>query len=126
MAKNTPTKRIKAQLTNKVQRQYKDKMDSYEERLSNLSYLLRKERERTAILAAKCAQLDTENAELRQTNEQYTEWIERMQDFCNMPEGKRQDAFNAYLEGIKAKSEADEAMARIGRMYGTLTSLFLG
>ena len=119
------TKQVTAQVVNKVQRQYAQKMEGYERRIGNLTEQLMKARQRVSELADKCSQLEHDNDELRQTNIQYAEWVERMQDFCNLPEDERQKAFKTYMDGIKAKSEADEAMARIGRMYGSITSLFM-
>lgn len=124
MAKATK-KKLKAQVTNIVQRQYKDKMDCYENRISLLTEHLQNERKQNAELMQTNYKLQTENLELKQIKDQYEEWVERMQDFCNLPENERQQAFKTYIDGIKAKSEADEAMARIGRMYSSLTSIFM-
>jgi len=123
MSKPT-SKQIKAQAINEVQRQYAQKIKGYEQRLGSLTEQLMKARHRIAELSDTCSQLEDENNELRQTNSQYKDWVERMQDFCNLPEDERQQALKTYLDGIKARSEADEAMACIGRMYSSITSMF--
>ena len=115
MAKETK-KQLKAQIINEVQRSYRNKMESYEERITNLSSFFQKEQEHSRKLSKKCAELEESNNELKEKVAQYEEWVERMQDFCNLPEHDRQYAFKTYLSEIESKAEANEAISRLQRM----------
>ena len=122
MAKETK-KQLKAQIINDVQRSYRNKMESYEERITNLSNLFQKEQEYSRKLGKKCAELEESNNELKEKVAQYEEWVDRMQDFCNLPENERQQAFVTYLDEIRSKTEANEAISRLQRMYSAFTSI---
>jgi len=122
MAKESK-KQIKAQVINEVQRSYQRKIESYEERIKRLSDMFQNEQERNRELRSKCSKLEESNTELTEKVSQYEEWIERMQDFCNLPENERQKAFTTYLDGIKSKTEANEAISRLERMYSAFTSI---
>jgi Mg2+ and Co2+ transporter CorA len=122
MAKETK-KQVKAQVINEVQRSYQRKIESYDERIKRLSELYQKEQERNRELRMKCSELEESNTALTEKVSQYEEWVERMQDFCNLPENERQKAFATYLDGIKSKTEANEAISNLERMYSAFTSL---
>lgn len=122
MAKESK-KQIKAQVINEVQCSYQRKIESYEERIKRLSDMFQNEQERNRELRSKCSKLEESNTELTEKVSQYEEWIERMQDFCNLPENERQKAFTTYLDGIKSKTEANEAISRLERMYSAFTSI---
>ena len=122
MAKETK-KQIKAQVINEVQRSYQRKIESYEERIKRLSDMFQNEQERNRELRSKCSKLEESNTELTEKVSQYEEWIERMQDFCNLPENERQKAFTTYLDGIKSKTEANEAISHLERMYSAFASI---
>lgn len=122
MAKETK-KQIKAQVINELQRSYQRKIDSYEERIKRLSDMFQNEQERNRELRSKCSKLEENNTELTEKVSQYEEWIERMQDFCNLPEHDRQYAFKTYLSEIESKAEANEAISNLERMYSAFTSI---
>ena len=122
MAKETK-KQIKAQIINEVQRSYQRKIESYEERIKRLSDMFQYEQEYNRELRSKCSKLEESNTELAEKVSQYEEWVERMQDFCNLPENERKQAFATYLDEIKSKTEANEAISRLGRMYSAFTSI---
>ena len=122
MAKESK-KQIKAQVINEVQRLYQRKIESYEERIKRLSDMFQNEQERNRELRSKCSKLEENNTELTEKVTQYEEWIERMQDFCNLPENERQKAFTTYLDGIKSKTKANEAISNLERMYSAFTSI---
>lgn len=122
MAKETK-KQLKAQIINEVQRSYRNKMESYENRITNLSNLFQKEQEHSRKLGKKCAELEESNNELKEKVAQYEEWVERMQDFCNLPENERQKAFATYLDEVRSKAAANEAISRLERMCSAFTSI---
>ena len=118
-------KQIKAQLINEVNRMYEHKMEALQKSLDtwrNNAKLNADECHKATVEARK---LERENNELKGKLAQYEEWVERMQDFCNLPEQERHDAFKTYLDGIKAKAEHDQAMASFGNMFSRLSSLFM-
>lgn len=121
MAKQSK-KQIKAQVINEVQRSYQYKIESYEERIKRLSDMFQKEQNANRELRLRCSKLESTNTELSEKVSQYEEWIERMQDFCNLPENERQKAFATYLDGIKSKTEANEAISNLERMYSAFAS----
>lgn len=116
MAKETK-KQIKAQLINEVQRSYQQKMDNYENHISYLSGLFQREQAHVNELREKNKALTDENLKLKNQVEQYQEWVERMQDFCNLPENERQTAFKTYLNEIESKTEANETLNSLGHMF---------
>lgn len=117
-------KQIKAQLINDIRKQYESKLSDLKQ---GCDYWRTKafaaENDRGELIKQKHS-LESENAMLKDRLSQYEEWIERMQDFCNLPEGERKQAFTTYLNSIKAKTEHDKAMASFGSMFSRMTSLF--
>ena len=117
-------KQIKAQLINEVRKQYERKVADIEQNRDYWRTCAIGAQNDNAELIRHKHSLENENAALKDKLAKYEEWVERMQDFCNMPEGERQQAFKTYLDGIKAKTEHDQAMATIGSMFGRMASLF--
>jgi len=68
--------------------------------------------------------LRDENKTLKQKLSQYEEWVERMQEFCNLPEDERKQAFLTYIDGIKSRKERDEAMKGLSSILNHCMSLF--
>lgn len=116
-------KQIKAQLINEVKKQYeckiKDLQDSRDywrkhctEALSEQSKLIKQKQE-----------LENKNLELKDKILQYEEWIERMQDFCNLPESERKSAFKIYIDEIAAKAEHERSMLETISVFNNISSL---
>ena len=65
-------------------------------------------------LSKQVKQLRTENDSLREINSQYEDWINRLQDFCNLPDEEREEAINRY----KLQKSIDKKMSVIANMFG--------
>lgn len=110
-------KQIKAQLTNELQKKYDKRLseamakgEEWKKRYFEANDKLNKK-------CKECKNLEEENEELKQKLDEYKDWIERMQEFCNLPDGEREPAFKEYLDGIKAKKNADESFTAISRLF---------
>ena len=125
MAKETK-KQIKAQVINEVRRKYDEKLVEKDERIVNLNRIVDK-------LSNSCRDKEIENDKLREEMSllkekvrQYEDWIERMQEFCDMPDGERQQAFKTYMNGINEQAKKDEALKHTAEMFNSLTSILFG
>lgn len=117
-------KQIKAQVINEVQRLYKQKFNAYEEKIEHLTSLFDKEQSCNIELRKKVDHLEHENMDLTNKVEQYELWIERMMDFCNLPDNERQTAFKTYLDEIKSKDAANKAFEQVGKFFNSYMSIF--
>ena len=103
-------KKLKAQLTNEIARQFKAKVERLEEINKNLSVQnenLRKEKETLCETIYK----------LTEENEQLKDWVGRMQSFMDMSDEER----NEYFKSLKASKEAAEKFNSIMGFYGHIT-----
>lgn len=96
MAKQTK-KQIKAQLINEVRGQYIGEIGRLKGQIEHLSELFDIERKRNRELREKVARAE----EIEEENRKLREWVDRLQDFCNMP----QDQFKAEMEKMKAEQD---------------------
>jgi DNA repair exonuclease SbcCD ATPase subunit len=118
-------KQIKAQLMNELTCKFERDTENIKERCRRLE-------QRNCELSTDCDTYKKENQNLKEENEnlkaklsQYKEWIDRMQDFCNLPEAERAPAFKTYLDGIEAKAKSDKELAAIGKFYQGIMSMFM-
>lgn len=125
MSRKPTQKQMNAQAVNKAQRAYQQKISDYEERVARLSAELSAERERRRAAEERYRRLSDENGALSEKVAQYDEWLERMQDFCNLPEGERGSAFETYVESVRAKKAADESVARIMEFGTRVAGMFI-
>ena len=117
-------KQIKAQVINEVRNQYDKKLKEKDEAIDlwRKKYLKRESDWRE--ISKKCRELSDENETLKQKLSQYEEWVERMQEFCNLPEDERKQAFKTYLDGIRSQKERDEAMKDLSSILSHSMSIF--
>lgn len=116
-------KQIKAQVVNEVRRQYDQKL---QQKTEVIELWKKKYLEVEAVrrdVSKECRLLREENELLKQKVAQYEEWIERMQEFCNLPEEERKQAFTTYMDGIKSRMERDEEMKAFGSLFGHYMSM---
>ena len=116
-------KQIKAQVINEVRRQYDQKLQQKTEAIDlwRKKYLAAEAELRDT--SKECRSLREENESLKQKVAQYEEWVERMQEFCNLPEEERKQAFTTYMDGIKSRMERDEEMKALGSFFGHYMSM---
>lgn len=92
-------KQIKNQLRNKIAKQYTSRIKNLEERnkqlYSDYKNVLKRAQEAEYKLA-----------EFQDKITQYEDWIERLQEFCNMNEEDR----NVAIEELKKKKQFDSTM----------------
>lgn len=116
-------KQIKAQAINEVRKLYEQKM---EQMIRSIDALQKKCSEAEAScrqIRKDCTRLRDENEELKQKVAQYEEWIDRMQEFCNLPEGERKKSFLTYMDSIKKRIERDDEMKAAGSFFNHYISL---
>lgn len=82
-------KEIEATLRNRIANQYRERTTILENKIEMLADDYNK-------LNAKFVKVQNDLLEAQDKIRQYEEWIERMQDFCNMTEGDRKKAMMEY------------------------------
>lgn len=106
------TKRqIRENIRNKVAKQFG-------ERIKNLNATIKRKDEEIQELYDLYHKAATELSELKAKLDMQEEWIERMQDFCNMSEEDRKE----FIEQQRAKYRLDKNMATIIDMYNHVFS----
>ena len=93
-------KQIEAQVRNKLAKQYNERLE-----LANKG----KAEAWKAFYGAN-QDLKEENERLKEKIEQYENWIERLQEFCNLPEDMRDKAIRKYTEEVKMREELNSFM----------------
>ena len=96
-------KEMKAQLINVLSKQFKTK---YEDKIDRLSKRVDSLSEKNIELEKKVRELSIRNEELEQKNNQYEDWIQRLQDFCNMTDEDRK----REIESLKIRQKTIREM----------------
>lgn len=110
-------KEIKAQLINEISKQFKN---SYENKIESMSKRIAELSTRKNDLEKRVNELSTRNEELEQKVNMYEDWINRLQDFCNLSESDRLE----HIESMKRRDEAGKAMSDIFQAYKPLMDIF--
>lgn len=118
-------KQIKAQVINEVQKQFAKKLTDMETSLNYQKTYVKELEDENKVLRTENGQLKEENQTLKLKVEQYNEWIERLQDFCNLPENERKQAFESYTDSMKAKASKDKSITHLMDMIDHFSSLFI-
>lgn len=116
MAKETK-KQIKAQLINELSRKFDERVKDIKASAKRWQDEYLEIQKSSLDLVKKNKELTDENLELKEKIAQYDEWIERMQDFCNLPEHDRQYAFKTYLSEIESKAEANAVLNNLSHLF---------
>ena len=98
---------IRAELTEKIGKEYQEKIERLTEQKNRLADMLDREEKWRKELVEKYRNYD----ELVEENRKLREWAERMQDFCNMPP----DQLKKELERMKAEQDASDALKMVTR-----------
>lgn len=100
-------KQIEAQVRNKLARQYNQRLE--------LAHKSKTEAWNSFNRVCKDNQdLREENERLKEKVEQYENWIERLQEFCNMPDDTRDKAIQKFVEEVKMQEVFDTITDKIG------------
>lgn len=110
MAKLTPNQ-IRERTRNEVAMQFNEK-------IKNLKALVKSKDEQIARLRDLYHKAAMELSELKAKNNMQEEWIERMQDFCNMTEEDRKE----FIEQQKTKHRLDKNMDAV---MGIFSNVFM-
>jgi predicted nuclease with TOPRIM domain len=111
---------LRAELTKKIGEEYQERIERLTEKNSRLSAMLEQEQNRRKELIEKYRNYD----ELVEENRKLREWVERMQDFCNMPP----DQLKKELERMKAEQDVSDTLKMVTRytqfIFGGGSGLF--
>lgn len=110
-------KQIKARLTNELKKKYDKRLSEATEKIDEWKKRYFEANDKLSKKCKECKNLEAENEELKQKLDEYKDWIERMQEFCNMPDGEREQAFIEYVESVKAKKEANKNFTAISSLF---------
>ena len=106
---------------------------SYKERISNLERSVEYWKDKSYEINSRITKFQSLNEKLVEENEtlkekvrQYEEWIDRLQEFCNMPEDERINA----VEKFKTELETSEAIKNLFNSpfmnyFSSLSSMFI-
>ena len=98
---------LRAELTEKIGKEYQEKIERLTEQKNRLADMLDREQTWRKELIEKYRNYD----ELVEENRKLREWVERMQDFCNMPP----DQLKKELERMKAEQDVSDALKMVTR-----------
>lgn len=105
MAKETPNQ-IRERTRNEVARQFHEKV-------RNLQELVKNKDKQIAELRDLYHKTATELCELKSKRDMQEEWIERLQEYCNMGEEDRKE----FIEQQRTKYRLDRDMASVMDLY---------
>lgn len=106
-------KQIKAQLINEVQKQFRDKIAETEASRDSWRSCAVKTQDENRELKKRIKKLTEENEKMKLERARQDEWIERMQEFCNLPEKQRREAYLSYLDSIKAEKRLSDIISSL-------------
>lgn len=122
MGKTSEKKRLKAQLLNELSKRENEEITRLKNRIDYLEKKNQEYCEKNYNLNKENKSLKDENNSLQEKIRQYEEWIDRMQDFCNLPENEREKAMTDYVVSVQKSKENNEILngllGRMGMYYG--------
>ena len=107
-------KEIKAQLINELSKQFKTK---YEDKITRLGKRVDGLSEKNIELEKKVRELSIRNEELEQKNNQYEDWINRLQEFCNLPDDARDKAIEKFKRSMEDKRVMGETFGMVAQIF---------
>lgn len=110
-------KQIVAQVTNKLNSKFNAEREYQRERYSKLWVAYETE-------VKKRQDLQDENIKLKDKIEQYEDWIHRLQEFCNLPDGEREKAIEAFQAEQKAQHKYAEFVEDLSFFQRALGIMF--
>ena len=117
-------KQIKARITNEVRNQYAHRLEETKAQIDVWKEKYIKSEKEWYEIHDENNKLKEENDSLKQEITQYKEWIERMQDFCNLPEEERMPAFKTYMDEVQSNLHANETFDNIMKMFAPMLSYY--
>lgn len=93
---------------NRIAKQYAQKITLLEKSIEEHSKLRVEALNKVQKTIEDNQKLREENDGLKEKIRVYEEWLDRMQDFCNLPENKRMNAVRQYQSKIKTNEVLEE------------------
>lgn len=110
-------KALEQTIRQKVAHQYNERIDDLKDRLTKISEELRSER-------SKRIELEHENETLKEQLTAQDDWIERMQEFVNMPDDMRKKEFEKMKQDQESSAKFKQFMeSPVIKMYQYLFNL---
>ena len=106
-------KQIVARVTNEVSKRYSQKVKDLTE---NIRFLTTKNSE----LYNNNVKLRAKYSEALEKIQQYEDWINRLQEFCNLPDNERDNAIKLYLQEKKNTETMNGMLSMLGRYMSML------
>ena len=116
-------KQIKAQCINEVRHMFDERIKILENTANVAKHNYKVALGKCHSLQEEVDALKHENAHLKEKVEQQGEWIERMEEFCNMPDDIRQQSFKTYLENLRAETEKNIKLGTTLKFFDKVTRL---
>ena len=110
-------KQITAQVTNKLTSKFNIERERLQKRCSELWVLYDAE-------VKKRKELQEENLKLKDQIEKYEDWNLRLQEFCNMPNGEREKAIEAFKVEQQAQHKYAEFVDQLDFFKQALGIMF--
>lgn len=94
-------KQIKAQCMNELQGRFDRMNASMLAENKRLHQTVNELRDENRALSKEKRDLKNSNEVLQEKLSQYEDWIARLQEFCNLPDGERETAYKEYMDSLK-------------------------
>lgn len=118
-------KQIKAQCMNELQGRF-DRMNA---RMlaenQSLHRILKYYKEENERLSKERNSLKSSNEDLKEKLREYEDWITRLQDFCNLPDGEREAAYKEYMDSLKQKTSANKQFVAMESFYNRIFGMMM-
>ena len=118
-------KQIKAQCMNELQGRF-DRMNA---RMlaenQSLHRILKYYNEENERLSKERNSLKSSNEDLKEKLREYEDWITRLQDFCNLPDGEREAAYKEYMDSLKQKTSANKQFVAMESFYNRIFGMMM-
>lgn len=101
-------KQIVARVTNEVSKRYSQRIKDLTE---NIRFLTTKNSE----LYSNNVELRAKYSEALEKIQQYEDWINRLQEFCNLPDNEREGAIKLYLQEKKNAAAMNSMLSMLGK-----------
>lgn len=105
MGKKLTNSQIREQERQKLVKQLEHKYSSYIDAATKYKELWHKSVDELGMLRQEYHIIKEKNNELEESVRNYKDWVRRLQEFMDLPEDQRSDAFKTYCEEMKRSQE---------------------
>ena len=118
-------KQIKAQCMNELQGRFDRMNASILAENKRLHQTVNELRDENRALSKEKRDLKNRNEVLQEKLSQYEDWIARLQDFCNLPDGEREAAYKEYMDSLKQKTSANKQFVAMESFYNRIFGMMM-